>query len=116
MDTFEIGSGRTRLRFTWQRCASDLRVHVSGGRDHIGAAALVGRQDDGQRFEGCLRLSPHKEHAIVLDAARAIHAATGVTVCVTAGVHLDGISQHEIANVLETATEGVARLLDALRR
>ena len=45
-------------------------------------------------------------------AAAALHQAVGVNVCVTAGIHLDDITPDEIAAVLRTVDEGVARLID----
>jgi hypothetical protein len=46
--------------------------------------------------------------------ARAIHEAVGVNVCVTAGIHLDGITREEIATVLRTVEEAVSLLIARL--
>ena len=115
MSTLETGSGRTRIRFSWQRHGNDLHVHVSGGDDHIGAAALVGRHPGGALSEGVLPIPPHKEDRLVLDAARTLHAVTGVNVCVTAGIHLDEISPGEIDAVLRNVDQGVALLAAKLQ-
>jgi hypothetical protein len=111
MDQFETGSERTRLRFTWQRRGNDVHVHIAGGEDHIGAVALVGRDADDKLQESVLRISPHKEDEVVLPAARQLHAATGASVCVTAGIHLPEITAAEIKAVLANAQAGVATLI-----
>ena len=112
MNEFEVGSGRTRLLFAWRRWGPDLHVHIAGGDHHIGAACLCGCQSDDQRYEGTLAVPPHREDSVVARAAAALHQAVGVNVCVTAGIHLDDITPDEIAAVLRTVDEGVARLID----
>jgi hypothetical protein len=110
VNTLNTGSGRTRVRVTWRRWGNDLHVHIGGGADHVGAVALVGQQPDGETYASVLRVPPHKEGQLAMNAAQTLHAATGATVCVTAGVHLDGITPAEIAAVLRNAEEGVGRL------
>ena len=116
MNTFETGSGRTRLRFTWQHRGNDLHVHIGGGEDHLGTAALVGRQPDGEICESVVHLPPHKEDELALKTARRLHAATGVSICVTAGIHLEAISAEEIATVLRNVDAGTERLAHLLRK
>ena len=89
-------------------------VHIGGGAQHIGAVALVGRHRDGAVQESVTCLTPHKDDAPARSAARAIHRATGATVCVTAGIHVDDITEAEIADVLRAVDEGVARLIRRL--
>lgn len=115
MGELETGVGRTRLRFQWHRRGEDLQVHIAGGTDHIGAVALVGRQPDGKPLDASLHLPPHREQDLALAAARTLHAATGRTVCVTAGIHLDNISSEEISQVLRTVDEGISQVLAALK-
>ena len=114
MNTFNVGAGPTRLTFAWRWWGHDLHVHIGGGDHHIGAAALVGRQSDGQTYDGMIRVPPHKEDAVVRKAAQALHSATGATVCVTAGIHLDNITSRQIDAVLTTVDLGVARLARTL--
>jgi hypothetical protein len=110
VNTLEIGSGRTRVRLTWRRWGNDLHVHVGGGAYHIGAVALAGRQPNGETCESVFCVPPHKEGPLALNAAKVLHAAADATVCVTAGVHVDGITRAEIATVLRNVEEGVERL------
>jgi hypothetical protein len=116
VSTFEIGTGRARIRLTWQRWGSDLHVQIAGGDQHIGAVALVGQQPGGEKSEGVLRVPPHKEDQLALGAARKLHAALGVNVCVSAGIHLDAITSDEIAATLRSVDEGVERLVERLKR
>lgn len=115
MHRLEAGSGRTRVWLTWRVWGSDLHVHIGGGSQHIGAVALVGRQPDGERYEGVLHVPPHREDQITLQAAQALHAATGVNICVTAGIHLDGITPGEIKAVRQNVRDGTADLAATLR-
>jgi hypothetical protein len=114
LDTLEVGTGRSRIRLDWRRWGQDLHVQISGGVHHIGAVALAGRGPDGRSYEHVLCIPPHKEDQLALRAAGKLHAALGVTVCVSAGVHVDRISPHEIVTVLENVEEGIARLQEIL--
>lgn len=115
MNMLETGSGRTRLRLTWQRRGSDLHVHIGGGRDHIGAAALVGQDRSDEPYGRVLAVPPHKEDQIVLRAAQRLHGAIGGNVCVTGGVHLDDITRDEITLVLQDVEEGIEQLVRMIR-
>jgi hypothetical protein len=111
----DVGTGRTRLQFTWRWHGEDLHVHVTGGTDHVGAVALAGRQPDGQSFADSLRLPPHREAELAVRSAKALHDALGRVVCVTAGIHLDDITQEEIKDVLATVDEGIHKLVARLK-
>jgi len=115
MNTLETGSGRTRVRLTWQRWGDDLHVHIGGGRDHIGAVALVGRDRSGETCARVLAVPPHKEDQMVLQAARRLHAAVGANVCVTGGVHVENITPDEIALIPLNAEEGIEQLVRMIR-
>lgn len=104
------------MRLTWQHRGDDLHVHIGGGTDHIGVVALAGRQGDGQTRVEVLRVPPHKEDRLARAAAETLHAAIGVNVCVTAGIHLDNITSAEIAEVTENVKAGIERLADMLRK
>jgi hypothetical protein len=112
----EIGSGRTLVRVTWQRWGADLHVHIGGGDEHIGAAALVGQADDGKPYAETLRIPPHQEDRLALAAAWRLHAAIGTNVCVTAGIHLDAITPAEIGDVTRNIEAGVERLAGELQK
>lgn len=115
MNMLETGSGRTRLRLTWQRWGSDLHVHIGGGQDHIGAVALVGRDPSGEAYARALAVPPHKEGQMVGQAAERLHTAIGGNVCVTGGVRLDDITRDEITLVRQNAEEGIEQLVRMIR-
>lgn len=115
MNELETGTGRTRLTFSWRWHGRDLAVHIGGGSHHIGAVALVGRRHDETPSEQVVSLSPHKEGELALRAAKTLHEAMGVTVCVTAGIHLDAITESEIAGVLRVTEDGVQQLIRRLK-
>jgi hypothetical protein len=115
MDSFEIGTGRTRLTVAWQFWGPDLHVHIGGGDHHIGAVALIGTTPAGHVHRQVARVPPHQEDRIVDAAAVALHTNTGGNVCVTAGVHVQDISKEEIETILQTADAGVDRLVRSLR-
>jgi len=110
VNTLETGSGRTRIRLVWQYRGRDLHVHISGGADHVGAVALAGSGPDGAALAGVLWLPPHREDELALATARRLHAAGGVTVCVTAGIHVEALTPKELARVLENVERAVAAL------
>ena len=116
MSQLEVGTGRTRVRLTWRRHGKNLHVHIGGGGDHIGVVALAGRADDGEPYAQTLRIPPHKEDRLALAAAEKLHAATGVSVCVTAGIHLEGITRAEIAEITQNAEVGIQQLAGMLPR
>ncbi len=111
-DQLEAGDGRCAVRLTWHYHGDDLYVHVGGGQDHIGAAALAGPGD--LAAGRVLVIEPHKEGELALTAARRLHAALGVTACVTAGIHLEQITPGEIETVLANVEQAVAALIARL--
>lgn len=114
MASFEIGKGRTRLRFTWDRCGCDLRLHISGGTDHIGAAAVAFCEADGKVRVRTTRVPGHLEQGLVQRAARRLSEELHVTTSVSAGIHLDRITREEIDNALNLVEHGVDRLIAGL--
>ena len=110
MQHLETGTGRTLVRLSWRRWGTDLYVHIGGGEVHVGAAALAGRTAGGKPYAETLCVAPHKEDRLALAAAEKLHAATGVNVCVTAGIHVDKITPAEISEVMQNAAAAVACL------
>ena len=110
METIETGTGRTRVRLNWRQWGADVHVHIAGGDHHLGAVALVGRKPSGDLYEDVLCIPPHKEDELTLRVAKRLHQALGVNICVSAGIHLDGISRAEIDALLRNVDEGVGQL------
>jgi len=113
--------GRVALRLTAARLGADLAVTLSGGdRPHIGAVA-VSQPRPSLRGGGetsattsVIALLGHKEDELARQMAARVAAATGGTVCVACGIHLDAIGSAELEDVRalsdELATELLARL------
>lgn len=114
MAKFEIGKDRTRLRFTWDRCGCDLRLHVSGGTDHIGAAAMAFCEADGKVRVRTTGVPGHLEQGLVRRAAKRLCEELHVTTSISAGIHLDRITREEIDTVLNLIDHGVDRLIAGL--
>jgi hypothetical protein len=115
VDAFEVGTGRTRLTFAWQWRGSDLHVHVAGGADHLGAVALARPAADGTVSLQTACFPPHREEDIVRTIALPLSRHLGVTVCVTAGIHVDNITRVEIDAIRAGCRAGADRLCHRLR-
>ncbi|MBN1512711.1 MAG: hypothetical protein JXB13_11915 [Phycisphaerae bacterium] len=111
MNAFHIGTGRTQLTFSWQIHGADLRVHIGGGADHIGAAALAAPTISVQTAG----LPPHREEEIVREVAERLAQQLRVTVCVTAGIHVDQITREEIQAIRAACAAGADRLVQILQ-
>ena len=111
MNAFQIGAGRTQVAFSWQTHGADLRVHIGGGADHIGAAALAAPTTSVQTAG----VPPHREEEIVREVADRLAEQLHVTVCVTAGIHVDQITRQEIQAIRAACAAGADRLIQLLR-
>lgn len=111
MNVFPIGTGRTQVTFSWQMHGADLRLHIAGGADHIGAAALAAPTASVQ----AAGVPPHREEEIVRAVAERLAEQLRVTVCVTAGIHVDRITREEIQTIRAACEAGADRLVQILR-
>ncbi len=111
VNAFHIGDGRTQVTFSWQMHGADLRVHIAGGADHIGAAALAAPTVSVQ----AAGVPPHREEEIVRVVASRLAEQLRVAVCVTAGIHVDRITREEIQTIRAVCDTGADRLVRILR-
>jgi hypothetical protein len=111
VNVFPIGTGRTQVTFSWQMHGADLRLHIAGGADHIGAAALAAPTASVQ----AAGVPPHREEEIVRAVAERLAEQLRVTVCVTAGIHVDRITREEIQTIRAACEAGADRLVQILR-
>jgi hypothetical protein len=109
-----ISRGENRLRVSLQATAigKDWLVSIFNENAHIGAVA-VGEYDINTRRTSVSVITRlgHKDDAIAQRAAYLISKSTGKTICVTAGVHLDNITQSEIDQLTENALGAVEDFL-----
>jgi hypothetical protein len=97
---------------------SDFQVIITGGREHIGAAALG--QCYGEKSEkanaSVIAACGHREDELALKTARFLSRSLKASAAVTAGIHFDNLSAHEIeeitAAVQELSEELVRKVLN----
>lgn len=103
--------GRISLSLHWQFVGKDLQVVLEGGDSHIGAVALCHADDTSL---SPLQLAHHREAELAQSVAQRLACALHITVCVSAGVHYQNITQGEIATVLTLAEELTEKCLGCL--
>lgn len=107
--------GRLTLLLEGKEVGSDLLVTLTGGKAHIGAAALAYPDKETGRITASVLSAPgHKEEEIALDGAKTISRETNKTVLFAAGIHLDDISAEEIEEINKTCAEMVQNCLKNL--
>lgn len=86
--------GRTiEARLTWQ--GKDLLVTVTGGEPRIEKILLPAHRDD-----------------VISDKfAQALAQRLNTTVCVVSGIHFDGVSKQDIAEIVRASDEMLVRIL-----
>ncbi|MDR1777883.1 MAG: hypothetical protein LBR31_08680 [Desulfovibrio sp.] len=99
---FTIKRGRIALDLRVLRQGTDAQCLLSGGDAHIGAAALAWLEADGTQSRLACRPG-HREDEIALHMAQRLALGLGCAVCVSAGIHFDGITREEIRLVEEMA-------------
>lgn len=92
--------GRIALSLHWQFIGEDLQIVLEGGDSHIGAVALCHADETPLPP---LQLPHHREAQLAQSVAHRLACALHITVCVSAGIHYQNITQKEIATVLALA-------------
>jgi hypothetical protein len=115
------GSYRVWARAIWM--GSDLVVLLGGGTaPHVGAVSVAFPHPSlagGGRVSctpSLLTLPTHKEYGLALAGAEKLARATGVSVVVIVGIHLEGASASDVATLTRNAQETLDRLVDVLPR
>ena len=100
-ELFYEGEGRTRVGMSVSRIGEDLIVCLFNEAGHIGATAVADFNEKENRASVSVITRPgHMEDGLASDAARRICKAVCRPVCVIAGIHLDDITEEEIAEIL----------------
>ena len=94
--------GRLTLVLESRTIGADLLLTLTGGEEHIGAAALATFDSEGHVTVSVMTAPGHKEEEIAMRGARTISKALSKTVLLSVGIHLDQISAAEISEI-ETA-------------
>ncbi len=97
----EEGKGRTKVYLTAWRAGDDLVVYLYNKNIHLGAVA-VGEYDHeaGRAYSSVITLRGHRDDEVAKKQAHIIATHTRKSVCVIAGIHLDNITEEEIAEIL----------------
>ncbi|MDV0445314.1 hypothetical protein MmiAt1_08850 [Methanimicrococcus sp. At1] len=107
--------GRLTLVLEGQDVGNDLLVTLTGGKAHIGAAALAYPDKETGRITASVMSAPgHKEEEIALYGAKTISKETNKTVLFAAGIHLDDISAEEIEEIEKACMEMIQSCLKNL--
>ena len=106
---FYEGEGRTRVGMSLSRIGEDLIVCLFNDAGHIGAVAVADYSEAENRASvSVITRFGHKEDGLASDAAHSLCKAIRRPVCVIAGIHLDDITEEEIAEILENCKNLVA--------
>jgi len=98
---FHEGVGRTRVGMSVNRIGEDLIVCLFNEAGHIGAVAVAEYCEKENRASvSVITRFGHKEDSLASDAAHKLCKAVRRPVCVIAGIHLDNITNDEIAEIL----------------
>lgn len=104
MDACEItrGTGRTKVDLSAHRMGDDLVVRIYNQNAHIGAVAVSEYDHRTRRTSTSVitRLG-HKDDVVAQKAAYLVSKATKKPVCLIVGIHLDNVTEAEIAELLE---------------
>jgi len=121
MITIEKKTARFNLQMTIVRMGRDLCISLAGGdTPHIGAVALA-IPHSGLRAKNkidasvsILTVTGHKEDELARKISKTVAAALNCTVSVSCGIHLEGATQKEISEILNTADEILNQALKEL--
>lgn len=111
------GTGALTVRADAVRCGADLAVAVTGGTGpHIGASALGEYEPErGSATVSCITVRTHRDDRVACRFAKRLAAALGCTVSVSAGLHVDGAGETEIAALVENSERCLDKLLAELK-
>jgi gallate decarboxylase subunit D len=109
------GEGRTAVRVTWNQMGSGLIVCLANDNAHIGAVAL-GEYDtrEGRASTSVMTRLGHKDDHVATRAAHRLAKELRQPVCVIAGIHVDQITEAEIATIGANCDALVERVLTML--
>ncbi len=95
------GGGRTKIYLAAWHTGDDLLVYIYNKNIHLGAVA-TGEFDNGtgRTTTSIISRLGHKDDAVAQRVAYAIAKHTKRATCVVAGIHVDAITQAEIAEIL----------------
>lgn len=112
---FNRGEGRLQVNLEAMEIGKDWLIRIFNENAHVGAAA-VGEYDfkTARTSVSVITRLGHKDDAVAQKAAYLISKATHQAVGVIVGIHLDNITQSEIAQLTENALGTIEDFLKEL--
>lgn len=108
--------GRTQLLLKGESVGKDMFFVISGGREHIGAAAMGIYDKESRRASSSVISAPgHREDEIALHGARKLSAVTQSTTVFMVGIHVDSITPDEIQAIVKASEAMIEELIEILR-
>jgi gallate decarboxylase subunit D len=113
---FTRGKGRLGVILQASTMGDGLVVRIFNKNAHIGAVG-IGEYDfnNNRASVSVVTRLGHKDDSIAQKAAYSISKSTRKTVCVIAGIHLDGITTDEITQILGNSDYLVEELISQLK-
>ncbi len=109
------GAGRTRVDLATFSIGSDLIISIFNDKGHIGAVALSDFNHQEQRAStSVITRFGHKDDPIAYNAAYRLCRQLKRPVCAIAGIHLDNITEQEIAEIKHNCEILIDKLLKQL--
>lgn len=109
------GTGRTRVDLTIHTIGSDLIVCLFNDQGHLGAVALAEFHPQEKRAStSVVTRFGHKDDLIAHSAAHHLCRHLKKPVCAIAGIHLDHITEEEIADIKHNCDRLIERLIQQL--
>ncbi len=105
------GKGRTRVSLSAQWIGKDLIVCLFNRQSHLGAVAMADFcHAENRASTSVLTRLGHKDDAVASNAAHKLCRKFKKPVCAIAGIHLDDITEEEIAEIARNCDVLVERL------
>ena len=106
----------SNIRIRYLHLGRDLQVVISGGQEHIGAAALAVYRDSepGRVSVSHITVYGHREDELVRTAALRLSKALHCTIVVSAGIHFDHLTTAEIEKIVGMVDEMISELIEKL--
>jgi hypothetical protein len=110
------GAGRTRLTLTARPIGRDWVVYLFNEPGHLGAVAVAdySREESRASTSVITRLG-HKDDSVAYNAAYKLCRLLKQPVCAIAGIHLDKITEEEIAQISRNCDRLVERFAARIR-
>ena len=104
------GKGRTRVSLSAQWIGKDLIVCLFNKQGHLGAVAVADFSiEENRASTSVITRLGHKDDSIAYYAAYKLCKELRIPVCTIAGIHLDNITEEEIAQISQNCDALVER-------